>query len=295
VHHLSKPSVPSLQALAAAITYVDAGLAVFPVRADKTPLTPHGLKNATRDLASIAAWWRLHPYADIGWAIPATVVVIDIDRKAGQDGYRDFERLTNIPVDAFETPQATTPSGGRHLVCKTDRARYRNGVRVADTGIDVRATGGYVVLPSPGNGRAWVKPLGVPLLKPPAWIPTETDLLIDPPRPTQRSPATPSPIQAYRGDSPYGLATLRRVCADISSAPHGLQEITLNSGAYKVGRLIGSSELAASAEEAVLTAGLSMPSYDKGRPWRATEVETKVRRAVKQGIRRPYDPGKDWR
>jgi len=222
VPELLKTSVSFQQAVVAALKYANGGMAVFPVRADKTPITPHGAKDATRDPASITAWWRLYPYAEIGWAIPPSAVVIDIDRKPRQDGYRDFERLTGLPVDAFETPQTTTPSGGRHLFCKTDGDRYRNCVRVAGTGVDVRSAGGYVVLPSVGSGRAWVKPLSVPLMKPPAWLPTATEaeplhssLLRQP-----RSPQTPpTPTPAYRGDSPYGLATLKRVCADVVASP----------------------------------------------------------------------------
>jgi Bifunctional DNA primase/polymerase, N-terminal len=222
VPELLKTSVSFQQAVVAALKYANGGMAVFPVRADKTPITPHGAKDATRDPASITAWWRLYPYAEIGWAIPPSAVVIDIDRKPRQDGYRDFERLTGLPVDAFETPQTTTPSGGRHLFCKTDGDRYRNCVRVAGTGVDVRSAGGYVVLPSVGSGRAWVKPLSVPLMKPPAWLPTATEAeplhssLLRQPRSAQ-TPPTPTP--AYRGDGPYGLATLKRVCADVVASP----------------------------------------------------------------------------
>jgi hypothetical protein len=69
VPELLKTSVSFQQAVVAALKYANGGMAVFPVRADKTPITPHGAKDATRDPASITAWWRLYPYAEIGWAI----------------------------------------------------------------------------------------------------------------------------------------------------------------------------------------------------------------------------------
>jgi hypothetical protein len=165
---------------------------VFPVRADKTPLTPHGLKDATINPPSIVSWWRLYPFADIGWALPPSIVVIDIDRKQGGDGYRDFERLAGVPVDAFESPQATTPSGGSHLFCTTNSSGYRNGVRIAGAGIDLRAYGGYVVLPSPGNGRAWVKTLSIPFAAVPAWIPAASERSIQP----SASSSGPAPPEA---------------------------------------------------------------------------------------------------
>ena len=36
---------------------------------------------------------------------------------------------------------------------------YKNAVAIDGTGIDTRTEGGYVVLPLPGNGREWLRPL----------------------------------------------------------------------------------------------------------------------------------------
>ena len=47
-----------------------AGMAVFPVNADKKPLTTRGVKDATTDEEQIRAWWARYPHADIGWAVP---------------------------------------------------------------------------------------------------------------------------------------------------------------------------------------------------------------------------------
>ena len=43
-------------ALAWALAYADRGLAILPVRPDKTPLTPHGLKDASRDPVAVESW-----------------------------------------------------------------------------------------------------------------------------------------------------------------------------------------------------------------------------------------------
>ena len=284
--HSAPPS--SVQANTA-LAYAKVGMAVFPVRADKTPLTPHGCKDATRDPPSLAAWWRLYPFADIGWALPENVVVIDIDRKQGRDGYSDFLAIGGGAVDAFDTPQATTPTGGRHIFCRSDGSNCRNGVRLGGLSIDVRTHGGYVVLPSPGNGRHWVKPLSGPWMPAPGWTVagaacaqskddrTKTDI-------PELTPTTPPP---YRGDSPYGLAALRGVCIDIANAPDGSQETTLNGGCFKIGRLIGAGELSFNAVADVIAAALSMPSY-RDPPWEAAQIEAKVKRAVDHGVCRPW-------
>ena len=62
-----------------ALAYAAHGLAVFPVKADKTPLTPNGFKDASTDPAVIEDWWWRWPHADPAWALPATVVAVDID------------------------------------------------------------------------------------------------------------------------------------------------------------------------------------------------------------------------
>jgi hypothetical protein len=146
-----------------ALAYAAAGIAVFPCRADKKPLTEHGCLDATTDPDQIRAWWERWRYAEIGWAVPACVVVVDLDRKPGADGLRDFFEHEGVEAEAVETPIAVTPSGGRHLVFDAKGAPYRNGVRVNGSAIDVRTSGGYVVLPRSGNGRWWLKPLSTPL------------------------------------------------------------------------------------------------------------------------------------
>jgi hypothetical protein len=169
-------------------------------------------------------------------------------------------------------------------------------VRVAGAKIDVRAAGGFVVLPCPGNGRTWIKPLSLPLAKPPSWLPTANfDVLTTHPKGSQR-PVQDLPGQAlismpaYCGDTPYGFATLDKICRDIRDAPNGAQECTLNAGAYKIGRLISAGELSDAAVAALIDAGLAMPSFDVRRLWDPALVEAKVRRAVEQGKRRPWTP-----
>ena len=67
-----------------ALAYAAAGMAVFPVKADKKPLTIHGFKDAVIDEdADPRLVDECYPHADIGWAVPAEIVVVDLDSKSG--------------------------------------------------------------------------------------------------------------------------------------------------------------------------------------------------------------------
>lgn len=146
-----------------ALSYAAAGVAVFPVRANKRPLSAHGLKDASTDEALIRDWWGCWPEADPGWAIPAAIVVLDLDRKHHRSGSTDFAEREGAHPDEVATPQASTPTGGRHLVYKASGAVYCNNVRLNGMAIDLRTAGGYIVLPMVCKGRAWLKPLSTPL------------------------------------------------------------------------------------------------------------------------------------
>jgi putative DNA primase/helicase len=46
-------------------------------------LTSHGFKDASTDHTKIDAWWDANPYANIGVAVPESVIVIDVDANHG--------------------------------------------------------------------------------------------------------------------------------------------------------------------------------------------------------------------
>ena len=144
-----------MSALDEALRYAAAGMLIFPVDAFKKPLTPHGFKDASSDPEVIAAWLEKWPHCEFAWALPADVVVVDVDRKNGKDGYRDLQDRAGCDPREVATPSASSPSGGLHLIYKASKP-YKNAVAIDGTGIDVRALGGYVVLPLPGNGREWL-------------------------------------------------------------------------------------------------------------------------------------------
>lgn len=197
-----------------ALGYAGAGMAVFPCKADGAPVISkaeggNGFKDATVDADQIGAWWACWRHAEIGWGIPPGVVVIDLDEKHGKRGLADFFKRECIRADDIETPIAVTPSGGRHLVFDDCGRAYPNAAPIVPgTGIDARVGGlGYIVLPRAGNGRAWLKPLSMPLAPAPSWLPVR--------RPDRQA----GEAKPYSGAaSPGALEALERACEDIRTA-----------------------------------------------------------------------------
>jgi hypothetical protein len=273
-----------------ALAYAAAGMKIFPVRADKTPISDaalglkHGFLDASVDSDLIRRWWAKYSFAEIGWAVPAEVVAVDIDMKNGSNGLRDFERLEGKPADEIETPQASSPTGGRHLFYETNGRRYRNRTRIGGGGLDTRTEGGYVVLPSPGNGRRWLKPLTVPMLPAPAWVPEDSD---------KGDPRPAAEAKAFAGESRYGRAALESACAAIIDAPNGTQAVTLHRECWSIGGLIAGGVLAyESTLKALTEAALNMATY--GRPW--TGLEKRVAKSVEGGLKNPrgIPEDEDW-
>ncbi len=123
----------------AASAYARSGWSVFPVQArGKRPLTPKGLYDATVDLEAVQAWWSRWPAANIGLPVPDGYLVLDLDSK---------EALHRIKADDLTLPATVSARTGRgwHLWYEVPgQARNRVGVL---PGVDIRATGGYVVAP----------------------------------------------------------------------------------------------------------------------------------------------------
>ena len=129
--------------------YAKIGLAVLPLKPDKTPYTTNGFKDATKDAAIISTWWARWPKANIGIAtgqISGGICVIDQDEKNGEHGINEFSKWVDdntLYID--DTWESKTASGGRHTF-------FRSTVPVACRtgwlpGVDVRGDGGYIVVP----------------------------------------------------------------------------------------------------------------------------------------------------
>lgn len=151
--------------LDAALKYASIGWPVFPCGPNKKPMLRkedggNGFHDATTDTAQIVEWWRDYPSAQVGVACGAAgICVVDLDMGSGKDGIAAFSRLEADNGPHWCGLIACTPRGGRHYVYLMPSEPVRNGTDIVEkkSGIDVRADGGYIVVPSPASpGREWI-------------------------------------------------------------------------------------------------------------------------------------------
>jgi len=142
----------------AAIAYARLGFHVFPlVPNGKTPLIAGGFKAATTNTAQITAWWAATPRANIGIATGESgLVVIDLDVKGGVNGVEAWQDLYAKYGFDVSTWLVETPTGGTHCYFRANGHGIASSAGKLGRGIDVRATGGYVVAPpSIVNGKKY--------------------------------------------------------------------------------------------------------------------------------------------
>jgi hypothetical protein len=268
--------------LEAALGYA-AFCGVFPCTAKKTPikiegLFEHGFASATTDAAVITETWTKYKAADIGLALPPGVLVVDVDAANGKRGRDDFVRLFGSAPEEMETAVATTARGGWHVYFRFDPS-LELVQRPITQSVDIRVGGkGYVIAPSPGNGRHWVRPLlTTPLMEAPA-------RLIE----RLKEQAEPEPVESrpFNGEtSTRAKQALERACGGLSQAGPGTRDRTIGLVVYRVGRLAGAGELeSGSALQALLAAMAANPGTDKSHL-------DKVERCFNDGFKHPAEPG----
>ena len=91
--------------LEAAIKYAtEYGWAVFPCSStSKKPLTPHGCKDAKKNVGAIKAWWKKWPDASIGVATGTASNLIVIDEDLDDIYLDEFnDEIDQWVIDAFK-------------------------------------------------------------------------------------------------------------------------------------------------------------------------------------------------
>ncbi|HEX7021971.1 MAG TPA: bifunctional DNA primase/polymerase, partial [Trueperaceae bacterium] len=132
-----------------ALAYVRMGYPVLPcVPATKTPLTRHGLKNATLRPELVRLWWQHAPNANLGLLPPKGVLVLDADSGSAGD------RWEASHAEVRAAPRARTPGGGAHYYLRLSepsglKARVKAGPE--DAPVDVRGLGRAYVLAPPSR------------------------------------------------------------------------------------------------------------------------------------------------
>src|SRR5262249_27549194 len=207
----------------------------------------------------IQEWWRTHP-----GALPAIFVgragfvVIDCDRHpGGNDGIKAFNKLVsaNSAKLANVPPMTRTARGGAHLFFRQPPGEpLGNGRGELPDGIDVRGVGGFVIAPGAvlPNGKRWQSINGKPLLADAfkaGTIPELPQWLSDIIRPNRKSNGglldedgrgfadMPGANSRSRGEA-YAAAALDGAVAELTAAPKGKRNQTLNAVAFRLGRMI---------------------------------------------------------
>src|SRR5439155_14246039 len=122
----------------------------------------------------IRAWWTECPTANIGTPTGGWCDVLDIDpRHGGDEALAALERQHGPLPD---TAEVLTGGGGRHIYFKPTPG-LRSSAGQVGAGLDVKAEGGYVLLPpsTHASGRLYLdeilRPLfETPLATMPAWM-----------------------------------------------------------------------------------------------------------------------------
>lgn len=156
--------------------YARLGRHVFPLRPRaKTPITTHGVKDATKDVQQVRRWWSRWPEANIGCAQGAVsgTWTLDVDGLEGEETLADLEREFGPLYPSIEL----ITGNGRQIFFRYVEP-VRNSVRKAlGAGLDVRGDGGYTILPPSvhptGRRYEWSvdgHPEEVPIVTAPKWL-----------------------------------------------------------------------------------------------------------------------------
>jgi Bifunctional DNA primase/polymerase, N-terminal len=243
--------------IAAALDYAKRGIPVFPVMPTekKKPLTINGLYDATTDEKQIRAWWKQWPKAMIGaptgeksgfWVLDP-----DVDPKKNLNGSAELDKLLAIHGALPSTRGVITPRG-RHYHFRMNGGDIRNSTSKVAPGIDVRGTGGYIVLPPSvrNNGAVyqWCGSIDDTLADAPDWLvelarEANSKTRTRQPRPQPQPSAKTNGGGSSRRDERWARKILEEECALIAAAPDGQRNDTLNARGYNLFSLVGGGYL----------------------------------------------------
>ncbi len=263
----------------AAIAYASAGWRVFPLQpGGKTPATSNGFRNATTDIEQVNRWWKRTPDANIGIACGASsLAVVDVDRDHG--GLETLWHLIRAGWDFPPTLSQVTPSDGVHYLYETPDWELRNtagklpGIPDRTPGIDLRASGGYIVVtPSETDKGAyeWLSNWMDEPAPSPDWL-----------RPGLKEPANLELLLETPTALKYAEAALVAECETVRTAPLGTRNNQLNESAFKIFTLVATGSL----DETLVVSELAGAAQANGLD--ASEIRSTIRSASEAGRRRP--------
>ena len=163
---VDKIEVPEEQKVNIAIELASKGFKVFRlVPNGKTPFRKGWQQEASSVPEEIKALWAEGPKCNIGISAGHGLIIIDLDVKDGKDGIEELSEWELLNVQLPGTLMSKTTSGGQHVFYRVKRPiKNRVGIFGKNSGIDVRATGGYVVAPGSvvsGKKYKWMNELPI--------------------------------------------------------------------------------------------------------------------------------------
>ena len=198
-----------------AIAYAAHGWPVFPLRGKNPFKGSHGVLDATTDIATVTAWWRRHPGANIGGRIPESMVMIDIDPyHGGLDTLAELEQRHG-PLPETLTDYSGRGDGGAHFFFRRPPGKLI-GTRLGQ-GIDLKTSTGYGVLPPsihPDTGKPYTR-IERPVAAPPDWL-----VALLRPEPPKVAIPRPRRLSQFSGPSIADRFTASTSWAEILE-PHG--------------------------------------------------------------------------
>jgi hypothetical protein len=95
----------------------------------------------------VLTWWQRWPEANVGIGTgrEAGIVVLDVDVQHGGGG--TLAELVKKNGDLPDAPQVLTGGGGKHVYFAHPGGEVRNSAGKLGLGLDIRADGGYVIMP----------------------------------------------------------------------------------------------------------------------------------------------------
>ena len=162
-----------------ALNYAGRGWAVFPLSGYKIPFKgSRGHLDATTDRATIEAWWKARPKANLGLAT-GDLIVIDLDGPGALATPRGASLKAAADANGGLPPTLTSRTArGLHLFYRPPAGeviRSSNEPRQAKgaDGVDIKGHGGFVVLPpsiNAKNGFQYKWQLDLPIAEMPGWL-----------------------------------------------------------------------------------------------------------------------------
>lgn len=229
------------------------GLPCFPCGSDKAPTVAGGFKSASSDPHAIASMFS-HPNATmIGMPTGAAsgLIAIDIDIKGGAQGGAWLKSRSHLLPS---TRTHKTRSGGLHLIFLLPLdAEIRNSASRVAPGVDVRGSGGYVILP-PSPGYAVADP--TPPAEMPGWL-IAACMKPDPPVIEHQPLPRTEPISDR-----YVSSAVDGETRAVAEAAEGGRNHQLNISAMKLGQLVGAGLLDRGTAEAELTRAAQAAGLD---------------------------------